>query len=58
MIYYSDPARIAAQNRIKELKEIINRAPGNVISYNAAADLNAYLTLLSNLIEKEKREKK
>lgn len=58
MLYYSNDARNSAQNRIKELKEIINSAPGDVIPYAAAADLTRYLTMLSNLIEKEKREKR
>jgi hypothetical protein len=56
MIYYSDQARETAKENISRLVQLVASIPGNVLSYNEANDINYYLLVLKNEIEREQNK--
>lgn len=56
MIYYSDKARETAKENISNLVKLVASIPGNIISYNEASDINYYLLVLKNEIEREQNK--
>ena len=56
MIYYSDKARETAKENISNLVKLVASIPGNVLSYNEASDINYYLLVLKNEIEREQNK--
>ena len=56
MIYYSDKARETAKENISRLVQLVASVPGNVLSYNEASDINYYLLVLKNEIEREQNK--
>ena len=56
MIYYSDKARETAKENISRLVQLVAGVPGNVLSYNEASNINYYLLMLENEIEREQNK--
>ena len=56
MIYYTDKARETAKENISKLVQLVASVPGNVLSYTDASDINYYLLVLKNEIEREQNK--
>lgn len=56
MIYYCDKARETVKENISRLVKLVASIPGNVLSYNEASDINYYLLVLKNEIEREQNK--
>lgn len=56
MIYCSKEARDCALENLQNLRGILARVPGDVISLDTIGDVNHYLSVLSDAIRGEQRE--